>query len=448
MADAGGPPAAWTDADIEHKRRARFPVFVVGLSMVGFITIKTARDALFFRDAGLAALPAAYVWIAAASLPAAMLHLAAMDRWGARRVRTGIFAVTGIGLLGFVPSLGEPGNGEVAALLFIMVPTLFAALFAGAWLLAGDLLDGSSTRLKRWAYTRIGAASMVGGIGGGLLARGLSRTTPPAILLVAGCGLVLAVGFVVAYAHRRYPSPESAARPRPPSATARLRQHAGLLGRPYVATLMGISGLAAVAALFIDFQFYAGATLTGRDNTAFFAEFYIYLNAVSLVLQLLAAPRLQARFGVAGALLTLPAALLGAGGVLSLGITVHARAVLRVAEGGLKASVYRSIWEQAFLPLARDERAVAKVFVDGIAARLGEGVGAAALFAWLQVRDAVSLDELTWIWWVIAAVLGIWLALTRRLRHLEFGGGHAEDAVVRLLEGCPCASALGAEAAR
>lgn len=435
--------------DLELKRRAWFPILIVGLSMVGFITIKASRDALFFDDGGLSSLPSAYMCIAAVSLPAAMMHLSAMNRWGTRRVRTAVFGLTSMILLGFTPLLEGPGASSAAAVLFVLVPTLFGALFAGAWLLAGDLLECGSAALKRWAYSRIGAASMVGGIAGGLLTRGLSGVASPSSLLIVGCCVIAGVGFVVSYAHRRYPLPPVSGLQRSTTTTtARLREHVGLLRQPYIGTLLGISGLAAVAALYIDFQFYAGATLTGRNNVNYFAEFYIYLNLASLAIQLLVAPRLQARFGVAGALLTLPAALLGAGGVLSLGLTVHTRAVLRVAEGGLKASVYRSVWEQAFLPIARDARPVAKVYVDGLAARMAEGAGAAALFVWLGAGGDLTLESLAWVWWVVVIVLGLWFVLTRRLRDISPPTEAGQDPEVRLSDGCPCAAALGADKPR
>ena len=63
----------------------------------------------------------------------------------------------------------------------------------------------------------------------------------------------------------------------------------------------------------------------------------------------MAAPWLQSRFGVGGALMLLPTALLGSTGVSSILGTVQARAILRVTEGGLKASIHRGLWEQAIM---------------------------------------------------------------------------------------------------
>ena len=157
-----------------YRSRALYPALVVGLSMTGFILIKTGRDAVFFQQSGLFQLPLMYIWIALASLPAAMMHLNAINRWGSRQTRTGLFFFAALVFLGFVP-FADADQRFMVSLMFILVPTLFAAVFAGAWLLAGDLLEGADAKNKRSAYSWIGATSMAGGILGGAAGkRGIS----------------------------------------------------------------------------------------------------------------------------------------------------------------------------------------------------------------------------------------------------------------------------------
>ena len=153
-----------TDPDI--RSRARLPILAVTLTTAGFITLKTGRDALYFQEDALSQLPWAYIWMAIASMPAAMIHLRSMSRWGPRKTRTGAFLLSALLLLTTVPLLA-PENRLVVSALFVLIPTVFSALFAGAWLLAGDLLEGSPRSELAWAYSRIGAGSMIGGILGG-----------------------------------------------------------------------------------------------------------------------------------------------------------------------------------------------------------------------------------------------------------------------------------------
>ena len=60
------------------KSRVWYLILVGGISMAGFIAIKTGRDAVFFSYCGLKQLPLAYIFIAIASVPAAMMHLKAI----------------------------------------------------------------------------------------------------------------------------------------------------------------------------------------------------------------------------------------------------------------------------------------------------------------------------------------------------------------------------------
>jgi hypothetical protein len=115
----------------ETKTRAILPILAVALTTAGFITLKTGRDALYFQEDALSQLPWAYIWMAMASMPAAMIHLRAMSHWGPRKTRTGAFLISAILLLGMVPLL-TPENRLAVTLLFVIVPTVFSALFAGA----------------------------------------------------------------------------------------------------------------------------------------------------------------------------------------------------------------------------------------------------------------------------------------------------------------------------
>jgi hypothetical protein len=152
-----------------------------------------------------------------------------------------------------------------------------------------------------------------------------------------------------------------------------------------------------------------------------FANFYIVLNGAAVLLQLLGAPWLQRTLGVHGSLVILPSTLLGLSTLVAFTTSTLARAGLRVAEGGLKSSIHRSNWEQAYLPLDRMRRAVAKILVDGVAARVGEGTAAMLLLAALPQTSAIGARS----WVAVVLIVGscIWLALTVALRQSR----HAPD---------------------
>ena len=414
--------------------------------MVGFISIKTGRDAVFFSQGGLQQLPLVYILMAVVSVPAAIAHLGAIKRWGARKVRTGVFLLTASMFLCFVPFVDLDHKFLMFA-MFVLVPAAFAAVFASAWLLASDLLEGADETAPRWVYSRIGAGSMIGGIFGGLFAGGLSMFLPPRFLVAEGVVMLFIAAGVVSRAHQKHPIrnrnlSSTELQDNEPEREAAVSPYIseenpailGLIKEPYVLGLIGISTLGAVAALYIDFQFYAIATLSGYANAQFFAGFYTILNLAALVLQLLAAPWIQSRYGVGGALMVLPIALLGGvAGVVMVSTTILSRSILKVTEGGLKASIHRSMWEQVFLPLGGERREMAKVMVDGLFARMSEGMAAAALYVWLSRIQSLEADlDLSWISWVIVAAVLLWVVLTRYLAKQGCAEIDELDPVIRL----------------
>ncbi|MEE8348205.1 MAG: hypothetical protein V3R94_01445 [Acidobacteriota bacterium] len=429
-----------------YKSSAWYPILAVGISMIGFISIKIGRDAVFFGGGGLRQLPLVYMLMAAVSVPAAMVHLEAIKKWGARKVRTSVFLLTAAMFLCFVPFV-DVGHKILVFALFVLVPAAFAALFAGAWLLAGDLMEGADEKVVRWVYSRIGAGSMVGGIIGGLVAGGLSMYLSPRYLIVEGVVMILVAAGIISRAHRKHPigsrSHDTAGASEmeldrevevSTNIVEQIPATLGLMKEPYILGLIGISAVSAVAALYIDFQFYAIVTLSGHVDAQFFAGFYTMLNLAALVLQLVAAPWIQARYGVGGALMVLPIALLGGlAGLVMVSATVVGRAVLKVTEGGLKSSIHRSIWEQVFLPLGSGRRAMAKVMVDGLFARISEGIAAVALYIWLLSVPNLEADlKLSWVTWVILVSVLLWILLTRYLSKRGCSEIEERDAVIRL----------------
>ncbi|MDA2934145.1 hypothetical protein MYX82_07355 [Acidobacteria bacterium AH-259-D05] len=417
-----------------------YPILAVGLAMIGFICIKSGRDAVFFNQGGLRQLPLAYIWIAVVSLPAGMLHLTAIKTWGARRTRVRVFLLTGFIFLSFVPFVDLQNQIAIMA-MFILTPVIFAAVFAAAWLLAGDLLEGAGSVLTRWTYSRIGASSMLGGMVGGLLASLLSPTFSPRVLVAVGALTILGVAWLVSSAHRSYPASGRAetlpnlktddkqGQIRVPQSS---RETIQMIKQPYTLGLIGVGALAALAAIFIDFQFYAVVTFSGYTTAEFFGGFYALLNMASLFLQLLVAPWLQSRFGLGRTLMVLPLAVLAGVGLAAYSATVIGRSAVKLTESGVKASIHRSVWEQVFLPIRRGQREIIKMLVDGVSARMSEGIGAAGLYVWLWwLSDIESLNPLSIFWAVVTVVLS-WIALTVYLNNRGCFQFHGFDPVLRL----------------
>ncbi len=435
----------------DNRQKTLYPALALGLMTAAFVVAKTGRDALFFQGKGIFQLPVAAMMLAAASLPLALIFVKAMKIWGARPARIAIMILAAAVMGGAAPLL-EPGDSRLLFNIFIFIPAIFGLLFASLWLLATDIFETASKSEAALAFSQIGASSLGGGMLGGFAAKALVAQLEPKWLILIGALMILLVAALVALIHRRFPTNLKAKNNH--------KKPVGYfqpLSNPYARTLLFIAMTGALAGLLIDVQFYISATMAAmgsKGNANFFANFYIMLNGCSLLLQLFATPRIQQKIGIRGGLMVLPFALVGGASFATAAATAFSLAVLRVTEGGLRSSVHRSIWEQAFIPVDSGERSVVKLAVDGIGARIAEGLAAVALYLWVQ-RVApggivtAPLDT-RWMAWLTLATVIAWLLITRRLNvqtRKEPGTADAEAALdidcERFPDQCPCTTELG-----
>jgi hypothetical protein len=387
------------------------------LLTAAYVLARTGRDALYVQGRGLHDLPFAYMAIALCSVPMAFGMLSLMRRLGPRRARL-VSPVLLAGILSLYAAAARPGGGVVMTGFFVVVPLGFGVLFSAAWLLTADLLAGSPSRVLARAYSAVGAASIVGGMGGAIVARVLAGRAGPQGLLWLAVLVVLGSLAVMARAQTRFPAVSRRAR--------RLETESGtwsVFQERYPVLLLLAAMAASLVGTLFEFQFYLAAASAGgspREQVVLFANLNLLLNGAALVVQLAVMPRLQAAIGVHGSLQILPGVLLAGASVLAGGGSLFGRSLLRVAEGGLRASIHRVSWEQAFLPVDPGQRGTAKLLVDGVGARIAEGLGALILLVWLQVVVAggsLAGRDTSWIAWLLAVVIAAWIALTHRLGH-------------------------------
>lgn len=431
------------------------PALTLGLTTAAFIVAKTGRDALFFQGSGgLLQLPLVYINISLASLPLALLFVKAMKVWGARPARLGVLLLTATIMAAAAPFL-QPGANPLLLAVFMFIPAIFGLLFASLWLLATDIFDKDEKSATARAFSKMGAGTLAGGMAGGLISKGLAPLLNPKWFIFLAALVVLAVAALVRRLHDRFPTNIAPAR------NAR-RKQIGLLtslSNPYALTLLFISMTGALAGLLIDFQFYAAAAsanMGSRGNASFFANFYILMNFSSLLLQLFATPKIQDRIGLRAGLMVLPVALIGGATFATAAATAISRSVLRVTEGGLRSSVHRSLWEQAFIGVDSAERPAVKIAVDGVAARIAEALGAVAILLWLKKSASdgmlsMPLDT-NWMAWGTLITVTVWLLITHNFRvQIKEERGQItaappvarEIACERFPDQCPCTTELG-----
>ncbi len=419
-AAAGGTEEGWLAGDFET--RTRYLGLGVFILTAAVTLAKTGRDALYFQGGGLYDLPNAYLGMALLSVPLGFLTIKLMRDLGPRRARLwGLSAMAGFFF--FYAHAATPGGGPFMTVLYMLVPLTIGIAFALYYLLAADLLEGDGPSQLGHAYSIIGASSITGGLVGGLLARLVASHWEPRRLILLGALAVAGSLLVVARAQSRFPPPLArGVRP-----AARQRDVWCVFRQRYILLLL-LTGMAtSLVGLLVEFRFYIAVATSGNDarqNASLFASIYLALNAAALVVQLVVTPRLQGKVGVHGSLLVLPAAVLGGATTLLASASLFAPSLLRAMEGGLKSSIHRVSWEQAYLSIEKGQRAQAKLVVDGLAGRLAEGAIALVLLVWLRFvvggRPLVEHDTASITYLLLAASVA-WVGLARAL------GGTQDD---------------------
>lgn len=405
---------------------ARFPIVAVGLTTAAFICIRSARDAAFFSPTGLEQLPPLYLITQIGLALAATVHVGAMKRFGTRKTRMGAFLLV-TGLFAAASPFVNREHSQLMAVLFPLVPIVFAALFSSAWLLAGDLLEGEQPDVIKKAYLRIGASGLAGGTTGGLVARFIGDLRGPEETVMAGAIMLALATMACHRGHRARPADPPAPGTPKPSAPAPLEQ---IFRDPRTRTIAIVAALGTASGVLVEFQFYASATAAGTTDTTFFANWSLITSGAAIFLQLALAPLLQSRFGLAGALMVLPATLFFGAGSLVLLTAVLAPSLVRLGEIAIRASVHQTSWEQLFLVFAREERGPMKVLLDGVVARLSGVISAVGLWGLVLAVGAAGLGDASRLGAVLLLTALAWIAFTRKL---ATGAPPAEvDPMIRL----------------
>lgn len=416
-----------------HERRATLTAFATLFGILASHAIlETARDALFLSKIPAAHLPFVYLGIAAVSLAITQVQ----SRLGRRaRDKRGVLSLWLVGsalVTGAFWLLLEPLGTAGLYVLYVWSGVLATLVLIHFWMLLGDAM--TVTQAKR-LYGIIGAGSVLGAIAGTAIASALARVTSAENLLLASAGLLLATALLP----MRLAASPSAAGP----GAAKNKRESGLLndlryvlGRPYarsVASLVLVSTLALTLADYV-FKTVVADTIAPENLGAFLATFYLILNVVSLVVQLLLVGWAVRRFTLVGALTALPLFVtLGGGGLIFLA-ALPAALLIKGADGSLRYSLHKTASELLFVPLSERARDRVKSFIDVACQRGGQAIASVGILVATAIGVGVEamgvlvvLLGLAWLWTTVR-VRAPYLDLFRRqLRHNRLALGAFPD---------------------
>jgi AAA family ATP:ADP antiporter len=125
--------------------------------------------------------------------------------------------------------------------------------------------------------------------------------------------------------------------------------------------------------------------LTG--TTAFYGNFFKFVNVVALILQGFVASRLLKYGGVAAILMLLPVVALTSYATMALIPVLAVVKIMKVAENSTDYSINNTARHVLWLPVASDVKFKGKPTVDSVFARLGDGLAALTVLVGVRALD-------------------------------------------------------------
>ena len=327
-------------------------------------------------------------------------------------------------LLGFyvaLVTLPEAQQVWVGRAFFVWVSVFNLFAVSLFWAVMADVYR---TEPSRRLYGVIAAGGTLGALVGAAITATLVETVGvPALLLVSLVMLELGLWCMFAI-HRLAQAAATAAASADGDAVIGGSAVDGFrlaMASPYLLGVCGYMLLYTIGSTFLYFlqAQIVDATIDGRAaQTVYFANVDLWVNGLTLLLQLFLTGRVMARLGVGLTLAALP--LISILGFLGLGLVpvLGAVVVFTVARRVTNFALSRPARETLFVPLARNAKYKAKNLIDTVVYRVGDQLGAwsSAALTWLGLGIAgiaYSAVPLAALWLVVALWLG------RRYRALQ-----------------------------
>jgi AAA family ATP:ADP antiporter len=420
-------PSAWqTLLSVRPDERA-----LLGLSglffflvMAGYFILRPIRDQMGVAG-GVSNLPWLFTGTLLAMLAINPLFSLLVSRWPRPRFVAFSYRALMLCLLGFYAALitlPEARQVWVGRAFFIWTSVFNLFAVSVFWAVMADVYKNEQSRRL---YGVIAAGGTLGALVGGVVTKSLvAAIGAPALLLISLVALELALWCMFAINRRVNLAAAAAQRPQDEviggSAIDGFRM---ALRSPYLLGMCGYMLLYTIGSTFLYFlqAQIVDASIDGKAaQTAWFANVDIWVNSLTLLLQLFLTGRLMARVGVGMTLAALP--LISVIGFAGLGLVpvLAAVVVFTVARRVTNFALSRPAREALFVPLSRGEKYKAKNLIDTVVYRLGDQLGAwtNGLLIWLGfgvAGIAFSAVPLAALW------LGLSLWLGARYRALQGG---------------------------
>jgi AAA family ATP:ADP antiporter len=381
----------------------------VFLLLTAYYLLKTAREPLILLHGGAEVKSYASAGQAAILLVVVQAYSQIARRVGRLRLITIVYSFFASNLVIF--ALLVRAGVVVGVPFFLWVGVFNYTAIAQFWAFAADIF--SPAQGKR-LFSILGIGSSVGAVAGARIARAMVTLGPEALMLLAAVILLVCLvlyGVVERRSVERSAQSQEAAGA-PPAQLGEGPFHLLLRDR-YLLLVAGLT-LAlnwcnANGEYILDRTLLASvgeAHARGMTPAAFVgafkADYFAWVNAVGVIVQLFLVSRIIARVGVRNALFVLPVVSFAGYGLVLVAPILALIRVAKVAENSLDYSLQNTARQALYLVTSRSEKYVGKTLVDTFLVRAGDALS--ALVVLVGSRIGVSVQAFAFINMCIVAV--------------------------------------------
>jgi AAA family ATP:ADP antiporter len=398
------------------------------LILAGYYITKPIRDSI--GASNIEALP----WMFTATLVTMLAANAAFAASVARMSRRkfipfayGFFIV--VFVLFFIAMRSRPAAEQVwigrGFFVWVSVFNLFnTAIF---WAFMTDLF---TVEQGKRLYGFIAVGGTLGAIVGAYITKHYVREIGPANLLVIAAAMFAIAGFLVRFFPHGFGEQRNAAVKREePIGGSVWAGISHICRSPY---LMGLAGTILLYTTTSTWAYFQQSDLarevlkTSNARTEFFGSLEIWVNSITVLIQIFLTGRLLKWFGVAFTLVSLPVLSLVGFAAMGIAASLAMLAVFQVARRAAAYALMRPSRELLFTVLKREDKYKVKSVTDTLGYRTGDQVGAWSYHGLQSI--GLDLNTISWIAVPITAgwcALSIWIA--RKQRILAIAQQHNES---------------------
>lgn len=321
-------------------------------------------------------------------------------------------------LLRELPDDGQLWAGRVFFVWLSVFNVFAVSLF---WAVMADIFrTGQARRL----YGIIGAGGTLGGITGGLLTGWLAPWTGnPALLLISAAMLEIALQCMFALV--RQASLHQAVQRDVDRITIGGSVWAGITAVLRSRYLLGICGFLLLPSLGSALLYFLQAKIVSAEiadralRTAYFARIDVWVNVLTLIIQLGLTGRLFERLGIGLMLALLPTLSLVGFAMLGFAPVLAAVIAFQTMRRAMQFALTGPAREALYIPLSREEKYKAKNLIDTFVFRFGDQMGAWSYTGFTMLGFGISgiafaAIPLSALWLLLALWLGRRNAVLRR----------------------------------